>query len=398
MKKPQTFVLPALIVFLEMITYLATDMYLPALPAMSGDLKIPLSLVQMTLTMWFLGSGSIQLLVGPLSDRYGRKPVLLLGGVVFLISTVICATTLDIHTLLIARFIQGTSVCTTIVAGYSSIHELFEQKTAIKILSWMSSITVLAPAVGPILGAILLQWGTWRLIFWVLAISSVIALVLLVKFMPESNPNGKQQHPIHLKKIMKNYGTILSNKSFVAHTLCFLVLFSSLIAWLTAGTFLVVDSFHYSVKIFTLFQSLIFGAFITGTFLIRAIIKRYDVKHLINVGLTLVLTGGISGAIFTTISPDCIWSLIIPMTIFGAGAGLTFSPLSRIAMESSDQAMGAKMALYSGSISIGGTLGSGLISKIYNGELSCLAYVVCIAAIIACCCEWLIPHPKSHKE
>jgi MFS transporter, DHA1 family, multidrug resistance protein len=118
---------PFIFVFYEITHYLANDMYLPAMPRLVADLQTTTHLGQQTITVWFLGTAALQLLLGPLSDRLGRKPILFLGGLIFILSTLICALTSNIHLFLIARFFQGTAVCAVITAGYSSIHELYDQ-------------------------------------------------------------------------------------------------------------------------------------------------------------------------------------------------------------------------------------------------------------------------------
>ncbi len=391
MKKSTLILFPLLLVGYEMATYLSTDMYLPALPQMAQQLGISDHLAQLTLTVWFLGSASLQLILGPVSDYYGRRPVLLIGGLLYLISTLVCATTNDIHLLLIARFVQGSSVCSAIVAGYAAIHELLEQKKAIQTLAWMGSITVLAPAVGPLIGALILQVGDWHSIFAVLALWGFLVLSLLYKFMPESNPNGKTQHPLHFKPLLRNYKAISLNRGFITHTLGFCLLFGGLIAWISAGTFLVIDAFHYSVLMFTYFQCLIFGAFILGTRLVKFMLNRYDAQKLIKVGIFCSLLGGVMAALLSTLLPHTMLGLIIPLMFYGFGAGLSFSPLSRLAIESCDHAMGAKVALFSSSISITGVLASTLVMIFYNGSLSSLAYLMAAVAVGAQIIYYQIP-------
>src|SRR3990167_5046784 len=115
---------PVLLALYEICTYLSNDAYLPALPHIAHDLFTSNHLVQLTLTTWFMGSASMQLFLGPIADRIGRRPVLLLGGLVFIAVTTGCAITNNIYTMLVLRFIQGATITSMIVAGYATIHEL----------------------------------------------------------------------------------------------------------------------------------------------------------------------------------------------------------------------------------------------------------------------------------
>jgi len=388
MKKTPLILFPLLLVSYEMATYLANDMYLPALPQMASDLGVSYHLVQLTLTLWFLGSGSLQLLVGPLSDYYGRRPVLLTGGLFFLLSTLVCAFSNDITVLLIARFVQGTAVCSAIVAGYAAIHESLEQKIAIPTLAWMSSLTVLAPALGPVIGGLLLQWGNWHSIFILLALWGGLSIALLFKFMPETNKDGKSKHPIHLKKILHNYYLIFANRSFRAHTLTFCCLFGGFIAWLSAGPFLIVTSFKYSVMMFTFFQCLIFGAFIIATRLVKILLNKMKPERLIHIGTSCCLTGAGVAALLSHWMPESVLGLVIPLMLYGVGGGLSFSPLNRLSAESSDAPMGAKMALFSSGISVAGVGASILVMMMYDGSLASLSYLMVGLAVLAAVIQW----------
>lgn len=113
-------IFPLLLVLYEISMYLSNDAYLPALPHIVHDLSTSNHLVQLTLTAWFLGSASMQLFLGPLADKIGRRPVLLFGGLIYILSTIGCAITNDINTLLVLRFIQGASITSMIIAGYAT--------------------------------------------------------------------------------------------------------------------------------------------------------------------------------------------------------------------------------------------------------------------------------------
>ena len=200
---------PFLLVFYEISNYLANDMYLPALPQITTDLFTTVHTAQQTLTVFFLGAASLQLFLGPLSDRLGRRPIFFAGGFIFILSTAFCMLATHIHTLLIARFFQGCAVCFIVTAGYSTIHEIYDHIKAIQILAIMASITVIAPAFGPLLGSLVLHWGSWRWIFGLLLIWACIALLALWFLMPESNPKEKR-HTFNWKNLFPTLaGTIV---------------------------------------------------------------------------------------------------------------------------------------------------------------------------------------------
>ena len=283
---PQFF--PLLLVCYEIINYLANDMYLPALPSMIHDLGINTRLAQQTVTAWFFGASSLHLLLGAISDRFGRKPVLLIGGVVFTTATWVCAFTSNIHILLLARFIQGAVVSTLSTAGYASIHETYDRKQAIQILALMTSVVVLAPAVGPLIGGISSQWLNWRWIFVFLALSASILWLGLCFIMSETH-SSTQRYMFRWSHILINYQQIIKNKAFMLN-LC-IISFNVLakVAWIVGGPFLIINQFKLNILYFGLIQILVFGSQILGAQILKRVIHRIEINRLINQGLSISL-------------------------------------------------------------------------------------------------------------
>lgn len=373
---------PILLALYEIVTYLSNDMYLPALPQMAQDLMTTNELAQLSLTTWFLGAASMQLILGPLSDRYGRKPVLLLGGILFVIATIICAIAPNISTMLIARFFQGCAVCSVTVAGYAAIHELYDQTAAMKALALMASITVLAPSFGPLAGSLFLQFAGWREMFWFLALWAIAILLVLYKWMPESHPPANR-HPLAIKTIAGNYGAILTTRNFMLNALAFCATFSGMIAWIAMGPFLVIEKFHYSPIVFGIFQVMVFGSFIIGARFVNIGLQRIGVTKLIVISITIAICGTILSVVTATIWPTILIAFVITLMIFTFGNALAFGPLQRLAIEASEAPMGARMAIFSTLMSGAGVVGSFLAGMIYTGTSQPLAYLVLITAIVA---------------
>jgi Bcr/CflA subfamily drug resistance transporter len=381
MKKNNLILFPLLLVFYEMATYLTNDAYLPALPAMVNDLAISQHLAQLTLTTWFAGSASMQLILGPVSDRYGRRPVLFIGGIIFVLSTIVCAATSNIGVLLFFRFFQGATVTSMIVAGYTTIHELFDHAKAIATLAWMFSITVLAPAFGPLFGAVILHFASWRWIFWLLALWGGVVLLFLFFKMPETNIRGKDS-VMNLKQILKQYKNILLNLNYMRASLSFCFLFGALIAWIAAGPFLIITTFHRSTFEFGLLQVLVFGSYIAGTRFVKPMLKKYSTAFLIRVSLSIAVTGG-ALSLLTLYYSQSLSVIIIALMLIAGGTGFASPLLNRTAMESSQEPMGSRMAMYSTLMGLFCIVGSGLISAFYDGTLVAFAAILFVFTLIA---------------
>lgn len=380
MSKRQYFIFPLFLALYEIAVYLTNDMYLPALPQMTESLNITREVAALSLTTWFMGSASMQLILGPVADHFGRRSVLLSGGLFFVLASLICAITNNILLLLIARFIQGCVIAAVVVPGYASIHELFDQKNAIKTLSWMNSITVLAPAFGPICGSAILIFGTWRTIFWILALYAAFCLIVLYYVMPETNP---EKHPLHFKRSFHHYILILKNLAFMKNSLAFSFLFCGLIIWIVISPFLIIIHLKESTLAYGLYQVYVFSSFILGTRAVKYIIDKHDIQVVIKWGLMISLLGGFGSLLVSIIFPDTFPYLLVGIMIYAMGCGLCFGPLSRIAIEASTQPMGARMAIFSGIMGVLGVLGSALGTAFYTGTFLSLAWMLFVLAIFA---------------
>ena len=333
MVKPSLKLFPYLLVLYEVMIYLSNDMYIPALPQLMQGLGINAHTAQLTLTSWFLGGVSLQLILGPISDRYGRRPVVLWGGIVYILSTIACALTPNALMLLIARFIEGSAQGSVIVAGYAAIHELFETRRAIAILSTMSSVVVLAPAFGPLLGSFILLAGSWRTIFWLLALGSILLILLLYRYMPESNIN-RGNYTLQLRPALQAYLRIIKSPPFVLNTLVFCILFGVFIVWLTGGPFAIVVQLGRDAIDFGWSQVFIFGAFILSTRLVNRLLDLLGIRQMVNLGLALALLGGVF-AYLLTLEPTNLYGMVFGLMLFSFGSGQVFGTLSRLAMEGS---------------------------------------------------------------
>ena len=379
----KSLIFPILLVFYEIALYLSNDMYLPALPQMMTDLRMSDIIAQNTLTAWFVGSAFLPIFMGVIADRYGRRKVLLTGGIIYILATIACAVTNNLNVLLIARFLEGAAIPTMTVAGYACIHELYDQKEAIKILALMASIVILAPAIGPLLGGVVLLVMSWRGIFWIIAIWALIIILLLTKWMPETHPVEKRQ-AIDFNTLIKQYARLLINKQFMLLTGVLGFIYTGFIIWITSGPLLVIKSYHYTPVVFGLFQACIFAAYIAGNHLVKYLLATTSVELIIRRGLLITLAGSFLGLLVAKFSATTLYPFVIAMTIYSFGAALCFAPLNRSIIETSNEPMSARVALFTALWTVFAVLGSMIASLVFDGVLMSIAFPIAIALCISC--------------
>ncbi len=382
MKNNKLLLFPLLLILAEMTAYLSNDMYLPAMPDLMRDFQVGADQIQLTLSSWFLGSMSMQLLVGPFSDRLGRRPVLICGMLLFVVSTLVCVQSSQLSTLIAARFVQGSTVCFIIVAGYASIHELFNQKNAIHLLARMNSITVLAPAFGPFIGGFILMGANWRWTFWPLFILGLVVLVLLSKWMPEPLPPEKR-HPLKIKTLVQQYRSLLRNRRFILLLLSSSFAFCGFIAWLATGPFLVNEQFQEQPYLFGCFQLFVFGFYIFANHKVKELMEKVGVDALIQRGLYITLFGSAFAICLTLFFPAKLFGLLFGMAWIAFGFGFCSAPLQRLTIEAANEPMGSRMALISTAYGGFGLLATALVHWTYNGKPSSLAAILLFTSLLS---------------
>lgn len=379
-KLTNIFLFPLILIAADMAVFLATDMYLPALPNIMNEFGLTEAQVQFTLSAWFLGGMSMQLLIGPLCDRIGRRPVLIMGMIIFVISNLACAFAPNLFVLIVGRFLQGCTISFIIVPGYASIHELYEQKKAVQILAMMSSITILAPAIGPFIGGLLSTVADWRWIFLSLFFTGLVITSWLFARMPETL-DAKNRRPLDTQLIVKQYKSIVTNWHFMHYLLPYALIFCGFMSWLICGPFLITQEFHYKPVYFGLFQMLIFGFYILANRLVGSLVKKVELKQLVEWGLFILFLGSLFSFASALIYPGRLLGLIIGMMLFAFGFGLSSASLQRLAIEASDAPMGSRMAILSTCLGLFGLLATTMIELFYHGSLSTLASILLVMSI-----------------
>ncbi len=383
-----TWLFPILLVGYEISVYLSNDMYLPALPNMMHDLQISATQAQLTITMWFIGAASTPLVMGALADHFGRRATLLIGGMIYVFATIICALAVNESTILIPRIIQGAMISSMMVAGYACIHESYEHKEAIRLLAIMGGASVLAPALGPLLGAIVLSFTSWRFIFWILGLLSTIMLISLYYNMPETLfPEERQA--LHLGTIMKNYWLVITNKKFIVLMAVLGFNFAGFISWIAAGPLLVIESLKYQAITFGWMQAAVFGAYIFGSHLVNFLLKTHDAHRLVPLGLSVSLISGICLLLFSLLLPNQFYLFLSAIIFYSFGSALCFAPLNRLIIESSNQPMGIRVAMFTAGLMLCGVIGSSMASIIYNGTLFSLSICIALGIVMACLLQYL---------
>ncbi len=321
MLRPESFLFAAILTALVAFGPISTDMYLPSLPAMKVDLGASVSEVQLTLSVFLAGFAVSQLVYGPLSDRFGRRPVLLMGVAIYGLASVACFMSTTIEALIFSRFLQAFGACSGPVLGRAIVRDVYGQERAAQVLAYMGSAMALAPAVAPMFGGYLQIWFGWEANFVVISIFALILVILVAMLIQETNQN---QNPDALKptRLVANYIQMIRHRDFLGFVLLNSFVFSGLFAFISGSSFVFIDVFGLKPNIYGICFGFVVCGFILGTLIAGKLSKKLGSLVLLKYGSYLALGGGLLLAGVAYGGGFGAVSVVAPMMVFMVGVGL----------------------------------------------------------------------------
>ena len=257
---PRPTLTPVLLILLALLssfTPLSIDMYLPALPTIAVDLHGTAGDIQLTLSAFMIAFGLGQIFYGPAGDRFGRRPVILGGLAIYVVTSIGCAFAVEAGHLVGLRFLQGLAACGGVVLARTMVRDLAEKDEAARAMSLMHACSSLAPMLAPLIGGQILWFLGWRAIFWVLAGIGAVALVVAWLWLPETlRPEHRQ--PLVLSSVLKRFGELFRHRAFMGYALTGAFQFAALFSFLSGAPFVFIERYGVAPRDF----GLIFGGMI----------------------------------------------------------------------------------------------------------------------------------------
>ncbi|MDW6003847.1 Bcr/CflA family multidrug efflux MFS transporter [Vibrio mangrovi] len=296
------------------ITPLAIDMYLPAMPVIAKDLGVSAGSVQMTLTAYTAGFTIGQLIHGPVSDSYGRRPVMLLGIVLFGIGSVVCASADNIDALASVRAAQGFAGAAAAVVIQAVVRDMFDRENFARAMSFITLVITLAPLVAPMLGGHLAVFFGWRSIFWVLTGFALVVILMVLWKIPETLQHENRQ-PLHLKTTLKNYWRLCLSVQSLGLMLCGGFSFAGMFSFLTAGSFIYVDIYGVSPDMFGYLFGLNILAIMLMTSINSRVVKKVGSVFMLRFGLWVQFLAG-AGLFIGWLYEWGLWGIVPFVVLF----------------------------------------------------------------------------------
>jgi len=355
------------------VSILSTDLYTPSLPHLTDVFGVDAGTVQMTMSANFIGYAIGPFAIGPLSDRFGRKPLLSFCMVFFAIFSLACAVSPTIEFLIGARVFQGAAASVISVLGVVIIRDLYQGPDAMRVLSIYGAAIGVAPAVGPVLGGWVHVTLGWEANFLILAALGIGVAASAWHVVPETG----RRTPLDIRLSLRRYSSLLRDPRFVLPGLAISCVFAGLFAYITAGPFLLIEHLGVPTEKYGYYYGVGVLAYIAGAGSANQLAHKAVPRTIMQFGVAISLIGAFLMLILDLSDLISPITIVIAMSVFSMGLGLTFSsaPLVMLAHVSKQRGAAAGV-LFGAGQSFGAALGAYSVATYYDGTASPLVLAI----------------------
>lgn len=369
---------------------LGTDVFVPALPALTQALGSEVEAAQLTMTLYFIGLAAGQLAWGPLSDRYGRKPILLGGLAIMLAASLAAALAESLGAVIAARLVQGLGMSSGALIGRTIVRDLYAHEQAAKLLSSMSIVFSLVPITAPLSGGLLAGSVGWPAVFVALA-AIAAALIAAVTFLRETAPQARASPP----GVFATFGTILGDRRFLAPYSVFLCTQIGILAWVSNSSFTLISGLGVGPTAYGAMFTLVMSGQIAGAWVSSRLVLRLGIPRMLRAGAALMLAGGAAAAALAWAGAGHWLSVVLPFVVFLFGAALVVPNATAAAMAPFPAAAGAVSSLIGTIGFTSGALISTALGAAFDGTARPMATVAVLAGAGAVLFERLARSGKA---
>ncbi len=371
------------------------DLYLPAFPTLQHELGVPAAAIQLTLTGTMIGFGFGQLVVGPWSDKVGRRLPLMLATGFHILASVGAAMSQDIVWLGVFRLLQGFGAAAGAVVALAMVRDLFGGKPLVRMLSRLALVSGLAPVLAPVIGSQLLLVMSWRGIFWVLAAYGAVVIIAVALWIVETLPES-ERHAAGHNSLAQRYRAVLGDRTFVGVAIMGAMTFTGLFSYLSASSFLFQEVYKFSAQQYGILFAVNSLGIVLGVQLSSRLMHRWNIgPQWILAVSTVVLVVTAAAIVLLDIAGAGLWGTLVPLWFFIAACGFTLPSVQVIALNAHGHEAGTAASLL-GAANFGV---AGLISPVVGllgvGNAIPMGAVMGSTALVSILALWFIVRPRT---
>lgn len=312
------------LVLYEFTAYSANDMIMPGMIQVVQHFHVAEYYVAASLSFYILGNCAFILIAGFLSQKYGKRQVILLGNFLFLLFTIVIIFSHTIYEFMLWRFLQGTGLAIIAIA-YAIIHENFNDRDAIKLIALMANVSLLAPLLGPAVGSVIMIFSSWQYVFVLTAFIVLLTIMGLYRFTPKDD---SKKSSLRFSDAIKEYGRIIKNKEFIKGVFCSGFVVTPLLIWISQAPNLILYKLKLDYTHYIIYQLISIGGLTVSSLLMQFIVGKYRLYFVVKTGILFMLIG----LLIILVNSNNITNIAISLFFYVLGMGLANGCIFRLIM------------------------------------------------------------------
>ena len=368
----------------------AVDIYLPSLPSMARDFGAPAGQAELTVAAFLLGVCTGQLFHGPISDRIGRRPPLIVAVAVFVAASIGCVYAPSIQVLIGLRFLQALGSCSGIVLSRAIVRDLYDDEQTVLVLSVLMAVTGVAPVVAPLIGSMILLVGTWRTVFWILAGFGSILLVSVIIWLKESRTEAVAVQASG-ESVLAAYRAVLGERAVLGYGLACGFGMAAMFTYIASSSNVIIGHYGLSPQVYSLIFATNALGIVGGSVLNRRLSRRHHVDDLLRRAGLLTLVCGALMAICAWTGFGGLPGLLVPLFFIVANVGMVMPNTVGGALAIDPRRSGAISAVVGAApFALGATMAA-ITGALYDGTARPMASTIALCAALSYASLSLLP-------
>ena len=365
---------------LSMLQPLSTDLYLSTLPGIAAYFSASVSSVQSTLWIFIAAFGLWQLVAGPLSDRFGRYPIVIAGAFTYCVASALAMLAQSLEVLVVGRILQAIGACTCLVGARGFVRDLYPPTEGARMIAGAATLMSLAPLIGPLIGAALYVRFGWRSSFAVMAAFSLLLAGFAALKLRETNTR-RNPHALRLVRMLGTYAAVARSRVFRAYALSAAATYGALFAFLSGSSFVFIDVLGQTPISFALWFSGMVIGYLSGTVVCRRLLAAHGIQRTVFVGASVQVTAGLAMAALALAGLHHPAALGVPMFFIGLSHGVIQPPVQSAAVAPFAHAAGAAAALLGFTMMLVAAVIGIWIGFSYDATVYPLALTICACGL-----------------
>jgi DHA1 family bicyclomycin/chloramphenicol resistance-like MFS transporter len=351
---------------------MSMSLYTPAMPQIAQDFATGEITIRLSVSIYFAGFAAAQLICGPLSDGFGRRPVLVWFTGIYLLAGLAALMAPNVAVLVGARFLQGVGAAAGIAISRAIVRDLYEGQRAARMLAMISTVLAIGPAAAPFIGGVLIGWLSWHAVFVLMLAMGLTTLLATVFALRETVPPTGH---VPVGQLFSAYRTLLGSPYFVSVSLVVAGTQGSIYTLATILSFILINRVGLSPEQFGLAMLMQTGSFIVGSFLVRHLLGRSAGRTLMPVGLVLCGSACLALIVLCLSYPPSVWTVMGPVAVFSFGIAFTLPTVTAASLTPFPHIAGAASAML-GFLQMGAGLVGGLIASTFADPVVAMIVVI----------------------